>query len=541
MSHSIISLGLGLGGGKSATSSGAPGGGGFAYDLDDSYGISVVPNLHLDASILDGSDSANNPSNGALVATWGDRSGNGNDFAEATNQPLFRSSLLRGKAGVEFDGTNDILSDTNFFTSEASAGRSFSADATMVVVGIPGRDGSGGFGVGTSDSNFQFVKTSGVTNSTDAYSSDVSANFLSARINLEANDSPYRSTPTTRPFINGCKINASDYKVFTNKRQRYGVSMSGLTFSVAAGASLGGVGTYSPLAGYILEVLIFNTVIEDSDWDTIHTYLSAKYGLNVYAAPSTSTYALDGSRNVSMNPAFHLDASEANTVLTSAYANVADGANVYYWKDKANGWYAAQTTASRQPNFVSSRTVGGSSETSSAIYFDGAGESFELWYAQWFGDYTNASKTVVVIFEPDTETQFELLGIGATDGAFMYGTGTSYCGTMRSGRLGGVSLSGFTSTNGQIVEIYSDASGNTYNISAAGSAAITQTTTSWATGMFGTGEVPQIGGTSLSNTAGESTAYRFKGWIYEMLIFDNIVTADDKTALVAYAEAKYGL
>jgi hypothetical protein len=185
--------------------------------------------------------------------------------------------------------------------------------------------------------------------------------------------------------------------------------------------------------------------------------------------------------------------------------------------------------------------VGGSSETSSAIYFDGAGESFELWYAQWFGDYTNASKTVVVIFEPDSYANFELLGIGATNGAFMYGTGTSYCGTMRSGRLGGVSLSGFTSTNGQIVEIYSDASGNTYNISAAGSAAITQTTTSWATGMFGTGKVPQIGGTSLSNTAGEGTSYRFKGWIYEMLIFDNIVTADDKTALVAYAEAKYGL
>jgi hypothetical protein len=57
--------------------------------------------------------------------------------------------------------------------------------------------------------------------------------------------------------------------------------------------------------------------------------------------------------------------------------------------------------------------------------------------------------------------------------------------------------------------------------------------------MFSSGEVPQIGGTALAPA--ESTSYRFKGWIYEMLIFDDVVTAADKTALVAYAEAKYGL
>jgi len=531
-----ISIGLGIGGGTSATSSGAPGGGGgFAYDLDGSHGISVVPNLHLDASILDGADAGNNPANGASVATWGDRSGNGNDFAEATNQPLFRNDLLRGKAGVEFDGSNDILSDTDFFSSEDFSGE----EATMVVVAIPGRDGAGGFGVGTYDTNYQLVKTSGVTNSTDAYDNvDYSANFLSARLVGVAVDSAYRVIPTSRPFINGVKIDTSDYKLYTNTRQRLSVSMGSLTFSVAAGASLGGVGTLSPLAGYILEVLMFNTVIGDSDWDTIHTYLSAKYGLNVYAAPSTSTYALDGSYNVSLAPAFHLDASEANTVLTSAYAAVSDGNDVYYWKDKANDWYAVQTTAAMQPSFVSSRTVGGSSETSSAIYFDG--EFLELWFAQWFGDYTTADKTVVIIFEPDSDAYCELLGIGAVNGSFMYGTASSYCGTMRSGRLGGVSLSGFTSTNGQIVEIYSAATGNTYDISAAGTAAITQTTTSWATGMFPGGKVPVIGNTSLTNTASVGV-YPFQGWIYEMLIFDDMVTSADKTALVAYAEAKYGL
>lgn len=528
------SLGIKLEVGRSATSSGRlPSGPSYAYNLNDDYGISVIPNLHLDASILDGADAGNNPANGASVATWGDRSGNDNDFAEATNQPLFRPSLLRGKAGVEFDGSNDILSDTDFFSSE-----DFSAEtATMIVVGIPGRDGSGGFGVGTSDANYQFVKTSGVTNSTDSYdTADYSANFLSARIAGSTVDSTFRTTPASRPFINACKV-GSDYTLYTNKRQRYGRSMTGITWSVGSGASLGGVGTLAALAGYICEVLIFNTVISDEDFDTIHTYLGAKYGLNIHAAISTSTYALDGTYDVSLAPQFHLDASHTGAVLDSSYNNVTDGNNAYYWKDKANNWYTVQPTASRQPSFVNSRTVGGTSTTASALYFDGAGESLELWYPQWFGDYTTADKTAIIVFEPDDDEYFELLGIGATNGAFMFGVGWSYVGILRNARLSSVALGSFTKTNGQMAEIYSNATANTYDISSEGTGAITQTTTSWAS--LGSAKVPQIGGTSLAPA--EGTGYRFKGWIYEMLIFDDVVTADDKTALVAYAKNKYGI
>lgn len=513
-----------------------PGGVSYAYNLDSEYGITSIPNLHLDASILDGSDSANNPTDGTAVSTWGDRSGNNYDFTEATNQPIFRSSLLRGQAGVEFDGSNDILSDSDFFSNA-----DFSAEeATMIVVGIPGRDGSGGFGVGTSDVNFQFVKTSNVTNSTDAFGSvDYSANFLSSRLGGQALDSTYRQTPASRPFINACKV-GTNYQLFTNKRQRFSRSMTGLTFATGSGISLGGVGTYNPLSGYICEVLLFNTVISDDDFNTIHDYLSAKYGLNIYSEISTSSYALDGSNSVSFAPQFHFDANQSNTVLNSSYSDVSDGNDVYFWKDKSNDWYAIQPTATRQPSFVSSRTIGGTSTTSSALYFDGTGESLELWYPQWFGDYTTANKSAVIIFEPDSDTQFELLGASATSSALMYGATASYCGTFRATRLGGVSLSQLSGTNGQMVEIYSDATANTYNISSQGVSAITQTTTSWNVSVNGSNvSIPQLGGTVLTPT--EGTAYRFKGWIYEVLIFDNIVTSSDKTALVAYAQSKYGI
>lgn len=503
------------------------------YELDNTYSIDSTPSLHLDASILDGSDSANNPASGTAVATWGDRSGNNYDFTEATNQPIFRSSLLRGQAGVEFDGSNDILSDSDFFSNA-----DFSAEeATMIVVGIPGRDGSGGFGVNTQDTYFQFVKTSNVANSTDAFGgTDYSGNFLSARLNAEALDSTYRQTPTSRPFINACKV-GTNYQLFTNKRQRLSRSMTGLTFSTGSGISLGGVGTYSPLSGYICEVLLFNTLLSDDDFNNVHDYLSDKYGLNIYSEISTSSYALDGSNSVSFAPQFHFDASQSNTVLNSSYSNVSDGNDVYYWKDKSNDWYAIQPTATRQPSFVSSRTIGGTSTTSSALYFDGTGESLELWYPQWFGDYTTADKSAVIIFEPDSDTQFELFSFSAASSALMFGATTSYCGTFRASRLGGVSLSQLSGTNGQMVEIYSDATANTYDISSQGVSAISQTTTSWNAALSSI--IPQLGGTVLAPAEGAS--YRFKGWIYEVLIFDNIVTSSDKTALVAYAQSKYGI
>lgn len=51
--------------------------------------------------------------NGGLVATWADRSGNARDLAQATsgNRPLYRSnvSALGGRPAVEFDGVNDYL------------------------------------------------------------------------------------------------------------------------------------------------------------------------------------------------------------------------------------------------------------------------------------------------------------------------------------------------------------------------------------------------------------------------------------------------
>ena len=112
-------MGLGIGGGTSATSSGSPGGGALTDELAYSGGIwetsnftiSVAPEAHYDANILDGADSANNPSDSTAVSAWNDRSGSATDYdaAQATGslQPAFNASATGSKPAIT--GSSDKL------------------------------------------------------------------------------------------------------------------------------------------------------------------------------------------------------------------------------------------------------------------------------------------------------------------------------------------------------------------------------------------------------------------------------------------------
>ena len=132
MSHSAISLGLGLGGGKSATSSALTDELAYAGGLwtESNYEISVAPIMHFDSAILDGADSGNNPANGASVPTWGDRSGGGTDYdllqATASKQMVFYDS--GGIQGVEAVDNYDYFDLTTSFAVAAAD------DLTQVIV-----------------------------------------------------------------------------------------------------------------------------------------------------------------------------------------------------------------------------------------------------------------------------------------------------------------------------------------------------------------------------------------------------------------------
>lgn len=84
---------------------------------------------------------ADNPAdafvNGAAVATWQDGGSNNVDLSQASagSRPIFRSSVaaLNGKGGVEFDGSNDVMTSGGF----TDLG-SYSVVVVLSLLAIPG-------------------------------------------------------------------------------------------------------------------------------------------------------------------------------------------------------------------------------------------------------------------------------------------------------------------------------------------------------------------------------------------------------------------
>jgi len=68
-----------------------------------------IPNLILWLDGADPNGTGVQPANGTAIATWTDKSGQGNNVTQSTgaNQPLFQTNQQNGKPGLTFDGSND--------------------------------------------------------------------------------------------------------------------------------------------------------------------------------------------------------------------------------------------------------------------------------------------------------------------------------------------------------------------------------------------------------------------------------------------------
>lgn len=103
--------------------------GGLFTNSGAPYYISTAPEMHFDASRLDGSDSANNPSDGTAVATYGNRSGSATSYT-ATQTTASRQPLYKESGGLSYlQISNDYLTLANA-KSVAS-----SDDLTVIQVG----------------------------------------------------------------------------------------------------------------------------------------------------------------------------------------------------------------------------------------------------------------------------------------------------------------------------------------------------------------------------------------------------------------------
>ena len=489
----------------------------FAYNLNSEHGISVVPNLHLDASILDGSDSANNPSDGTAVATWADRSGNGNDFTESTNQPTFKASWLNGKPAVEFDGANDVLSDANFFTSV-----DFSAkDATMIIVYQP-----------QADNSYALTDTGSYSGDDRTFSAAglYSSSFLGTRIN---NGQYAEKAPPARSAATfGLRINNSSasYKIYYNNRVQFDhTSYATSHFGTTGGAMKIGCGdsTYK-LDGFIAEVLVFNTALSDDDFNRIHTYIDAKYKVHQYNNV-TGTYALNGSYSTTVTPVMHFSAQSNVYKLDGTAAG--DTEQVYSWTDKARGYHAIAANAPvLNTNQINTSLSG--------VYFDGTDDYMDVFMLSMLGDFSNFDGTAIFLFEPNTDTAYEPVGIGGSGSGRLYnGSTLSFVDVFRASRLSNVATTGyFASTGVQLASIVSNATANTYEIyKNGGSNVFNASQNASATSAIFT----DLANMRLGTTT-QTASYHFKGWLYEILVFDEPLSTSNLNSVGNYINSVYG-
>ncbi len=208
------------------------------------------------------------------VSSWSDQSGNGNDASEATSseQPTYVSGHLNGNPTILFDGTDDRLDGTGFYSDDifmvvdpVESYNSTSGDDA--VLGLNGTDFYGiFFGSHTANltnevltwSNNASTYRSGVTSTTTTYSQPMIINF---RNTVGIDDQEL--------YIDGANVTTTTSGTFGNLD------------NVAYTLGVRGSGGDDFFHGNVSEVINYSGRLADADRRDVTSYLALKYGLTI--------------------------------------------------------------------------------------------------------------------------------------------------------------------------------------------------------------------------------------------------------------------
>lgn len=243
----------------------------------------------------------------------------------------------------------------------------------------------------------------------------------------------------------------------------------------------------------------------------------------VYASDSSS-YDLDGTNTVSVRPKFHFDAEKFNGVDSSG--NPSDSTKVdtsTVWTSRIDSITAFQDTASQQPSF---RTSG----TNSKPYVESTGfmglETSKIFAA-------SGSFTAFAIIEATSAQKVATIGGGASSGNapkdnidFVW-SGTHYLYFGRSGVDNGSLPLAISSGQMRAYLLVRDSSNNT---------SLFMDGDNTTSAVVGTNSQIQY----ISSIMINPSPYGLIGNCYEIAFWNSDLSAANRNALGAYAQAKYG-
>jgi len=261
-----LGAGLGLGGGRSATSSGAPTGGDNLIPGEQAV-IDLGPSFWVDASYADAvksedSGSEANATNGQDVTKWISRAGTGIELVQATasKQPVFNSSEsdFGNYSTITFNATADTLlwKDARYVDTVGNVGTIF----------YVGKELNG-------DTNTRIINWS--TNST----SNLGTNYGAYAFYVYTPLTTYGSAGTeTSAYMASISLNGASSYFSINEDTNVTFTASSASTADTGYTSVGGYGGAGENAStQAAEFIIFNTALSPTNVAAVETYLKNKY------------------------------------------------------------------------------------------------------------------------------------------------------------------------------------------------------------------------------------------------------------------------
>lgn len=309
----------------------------------------------------DAADSRTVIQSAGLVDQWNDKSGNGLHLtASTTARPTTGTRTINGKNTLDFDGTNDTMSNSGAFWNANFTGTDKPYEFYVMMEG----DDAGLVGYPIS-----LNTTTHFNPSIGMYRNPASNQTGTLRRNLAGtSQTGSTSVTTTEKSIFSQSFSGTDIVTRAN----------GTTTLTTAYAALGDItidrlhvgayrGTGNFLDGKIAEILIFTAPLSQSDREYVEGYLAWKWG-TVASLPYYHPYRWDGRifggyrlwQPSMITTSAWYDAADTNTITEAATL-------VSAWADKSgNGYTATQGTGALQPKSTT-RTI----NNLNVIDFDG--------------------------------------------------------------------------------------------------------------------------------------------------------------------------
>jgi hypothetical protein len=229
----------------------------------------ISPTAWYQASAISGSD-------GDSVPSWVDSSGNGFNAAQAVSsrQPTLQTRELNSQSVVRFDGTNDIVSDSDIAALDVGTGDIFMA-AVFKSTDDSGAQfffekGTTQFALMTTAAGVLQVRMGGTTN----IPTQSAGNWSRTEYVIVTAS---RVSATCTGFVNGTAMTK------TSTTNTGSISNSDV-FDLGASA-VGG----NPLTGDLAEVIVGGATLSSADRLRLEGYLAHKYGLQANL-PNDHTY-----------------------------------------------------------------------------------------------------------------------------------------------------------------------------------------------------------------------------------------------------------